>query len=73
MQRRSTINLLASVLLAALLPVVCGCSMDSWKRTGYEMLQNLHQQQCEKYISMKCEERKSYDAYQREVEELETN
>ena len=32
MQRRSTINLLKSVLLATILPGVCGYSTESWKR-----------------------------------------
>lgn len=73
MIRRSTINPLKAVLLATLVPAVCGCSTESWKRTGYETLQNIHQQQCEKNLSMECEERKSYDAYQRDVEGVETN
>jgi hypothetical protein len=75
MQRRSIINLLKSVLLAMMLPAVYGCSTESWKRTGYETLQNVHQQQCEKSLSdsSQCGERKSYDMYRREVEELETN
>jgi hypothetical protein len=73
MQRNSTFRLLKSVLLAMLLPAVCACGTEAWKRTGYETLQNIHQQQCEKTLSVDCGERKSYDAYQREVEELETN
>jgi hypothetical protein len=73
MQRRLTINLLESVLLATILPTVCGCSTESWKRTGYETLQNVRQQQCEKSLSEtgQCGERKSYETYRREVEELE--
>ena len=60
-------------MLATLLSVVSGCSTESWKRTGYETLQNIHQQQCEKNLSgsSECGERKSYDAYRREVEGLE--
>jgi hypothetical protein len=70
---RSTVNPLNTVLLATLLTAVCGCSTESWKRTGYETLQNIKQQQCEKNLSKECEERKSYDTYQREIEEAETN
>ncbi len=73
MQGRSTTNLLKLVLLATLLPEVCACTTESWKRTGYETLQNIHQQQCEKNLSMECEERKSYEAYRREVEDYEAN
>jgi hypothetical protein len=69
MQRRSAINLLKSVLLVTLLPAVCACSTESWKQTGYETLQNIHQQQCEKNFSMECGERKSYEAYKREIED----
>ena len=73
MQCRSAINLLKSVMLVTLLPAVCACSTESWKQTGYETLQNIHQQQCEKNFSMECGERKSYEAYRREVEDYEAN
>ena len=73
MQRRPTFNLFKAVLLAMLLPAVCACSTESWKQTGYETLQNIHQQQCEKNLSTECGERKSYEAYRREVEDYETN
>jgi hypothetical protein len=73
MQSRSTFNLFKAVLLATLLPAVCACSTESWKRSGYETLQNIHQQQCEKNLSTECSERKSYEAYRREVEGLETD
>ena len=36
-------------------------------------LQNIHRQQCEKVFSMDCGERKSYEAYKREIEDYETN
>jgi hypothetical protein len=71
-QRSSIMKPLKAVLFATLHLAVCACSTESWKRTGYETLQNIHQQQCEKTFSMECGERKSYDAYRREVEELET-
>jgi len=50
-----------------------GCSKDTLKRTGYETVQNIGQQQCEKDLSSDCSERDSYDAYRRKVEELETD
>jgi len=49
-----------------------GCTKEAMKRTGYETVQNIGQQQCEKDLSSDCTERDSYDAYQRKVEELET-
>ena len=49
-----------------------GCSKDALKRTGYETVQNIGQQQCEKDLSSDCPERDSYEAYQRKVEEPET-
>ena len=66
-------NQLQSLLLAALLAAVCASCTESWQRTGYETLQNIHQQQCEKNLSMECDERKSYEAYRREVEDYEIN
>ena len=66
-------NPLKALLLAMLVPAVCACSTESWKRTGYETLQNINQQQCEKNLSMECDERTSYEAYRREVEDYETN
>jgi hypothetical protein len=64
---------LKPLLLATLHPAGFGCSTEAWKRAGYEALQNIHQQQCEKNFSLDCEERKSYEAYRREVDGLETD
>lgn len=61
------------VWLALLFSLASGCSTEAWKRTGYETLQNIHQQQCAKSFSTECGERQSYDAYQRKVEELGAN
>jgi hypothetical protein len=60
------------VLLAGVLFTVSSCSTESLKRTGYETLQNVQEQRCQKDLSSECPERESYDAYQRKIEELDT-
>ncbi len=49
------------VLLAA---CAAGCSAEAWKRTTYETLQNVNQQQCEETPGADCE-RQAYQDYQR--------
>lgn len=44
---------------------ILSCSSESIKRTGYKTLQNINEQQCEKELSSKCQERENYDEYQR--------
>lgn len=46
-----------------------GCSSETWKRTGYETLQNLHQQGCQEEIASGCGERESYSDYEQRREE----
>lgn len=60
-------NYLPACLVAVLL---CGCSADTAKRTAYETLQNIHQQECMRNSTQDCGERESYDDYQRKREEL---
>jgi len=48
---------------------VSACSSDSVRRTTYETLQNVGEQQCEKDLSSECPERQSYDEYRRSQEE----
>lgn len=55
-------------LLLALVLAGAGCSGETWKRTTYETLQNVNQQQCEKAPGAGCD-RQSYDAYRRMQED----
>jgi len=56
----------------AILASMAGCSTDTAKRTAYETLQNVHQQECLKNPSASnCEKRESYDDYQRRRKELD--
>jgi len=45
---------------------VAACSTETAKRTTYETLQNLRQQECRKNGDADCQKRESYDEYQRE-------
>jgi len=51
--------------------LVSGCSSDTAKRTAYETLQNVREQECLKNPSADCGKRGSYDDYQRKRKELE--
>jgi len=75
MRGKCSTNRFKAGLLAMLLAAVCACGTESWKRTGYETLQNIQQQQCEKTLSdsRECGERKSYETYRREVENADTD
>ena len=55
---------LAAIALAS------GCSSDTAKRTAYETMQNVRQQECMKNPSLSCEKRESYDDYERKRKEL---
>ena len=58
----------------AIMVSTAGCSTDTAKRTAYETLQNVHQQECLKNPSASdCEKRESYDDYQRKRKELESS
>ena len=61
------------LLITCLFPVMPGCSSEQLSRTGYETLQNVGRQQCEKDPSANCPERKGYEEYrrQREAETLQ--
>jgi hypothetical protein len=51
--------------------LVSGCSSETAKRTAYETLQNIHEQDCLKNPQTECEKRESYEDYQRKRKELE--
>ncbi|MEQ1601508.1 MAG: hypothetical protein ABL885_07045, partial [Methylophilaceae bacterium] len=45
---------------------VSGCSSPSSKRTAFEILQNIGQQQCQRSLVSDCSKRQSFDDYQRQ-------
>jgi len=59
---------LSFLLITGLLLTLPGCSREQLSRTGYEILQNVGRQQCEKDLSATCPERKSYEEYRRRKE-----
>jgi len=60
-------------LLLAIIVLTSGCSSETAKRTAYETMQNVHQQECLKNPSMKCEKRESYEDYKRKRKDLESS
>ncbi len=58
-------------LLIIIFGVVQACSSESLKRTAYETMENVKQQECHKDLSTECPERQRYEDYQRDKEELE--
>ena len=55
-----------TLFLLVVLSLAHGCASDSFERTLYETAQNVRSQECSKDRSGRCEEKQSYDAYQRE-------
>lgn len=50
-----------------------GCSTETLKRVGYGMLQDIKEQQCQTDLSAECQQRESYDEYQRKKKQLENS
>jgi hypothetical protein len=65
MSRFTALLCLANVVLTA------GCSADTAKRTAYETLQNVHEQECLKNPAMNCGKQDSYEEYERKRKKLE--
>ena len=63
---------LPALILGATL-LLHGCSSESVKRTAFETLQNLGEQQCEQDLSGKCPQRESYAAYLRKRTEAQSS
>lgn len=56
--------LLVGVALAA------GCSGETWRRTGYETLQNMQAQECQAQPGQQpCPPRQTYEEYRRDRQE----
>ena len=65
----------ASFVLLACVSIVSmsACSMDSLKRTGYEIVEDMREQQCDKDLSSDCAPRESYDVYQKKLDDSENS
>lgn len=66
MQARLCIAVVSLLLLQA-------CSRSVWQRTGYETLQTMQAQQCEKALSADCPERMRYEEYQQQRSDAQTD
>jgi hypothetical protein len=68
-------NNFTAMLCLAIIALVSGCSSETAKRTAYETIQNIHQQDCLKNPQTECEKRDekrdSYEDYERKRKELE--
>lgn len=58
-------------LFLAIVALTAGCSADTAKRTTYETLQNVREQECLKNPSADCGKRQSYEDYERQRKALE--
>jgi hypothetical protein len=59
-------------LCLALIVFASGCSSDTAKRTAYETMQNVRQQECMKNPSLSCEKRENFEGYERKRKELDS-
>ena len=66
-----SMNRFTFILLTGLLSLLHGCSNETVKRTSFETLQNLREQQCEKDLSGNCPAREHYSDYQRKRREAQ--
>ena len=57
------------ILFAGLILLLQGCAGESFKRTSFETLQNIREQQCDKDLTGKCPPREGYGDYQRKRKE----
>ncbi|MGA7594741.1 MAG: hypothetical protein WCA64_06040 [Gallionella sp.] len=62
---------LFGLLFMATIAILSGCSSEAAKRTAYETMQNVREQECLKNPAMDCGKRGSYEDYQRQRKELE--
>ena len=60
-----------SVLGVVAVVLFAGCSSEAARRTAYETLQNVRQQECLKTPSAACEKREYYDDYERKRKALD--
>ena len=53
------------------LMVLAGCSAETVKRTTYETLQNIREQECSRTPSVDCEKRDSLEVYEERREQVQ--
>ena len=58
-------------LLLAWLMFLSACSLDNLQRLSYFAVQNIGQMQCQKRFADDCHASKSFDAYQRERQDIQ--
>jgi hypothetical protein len=61
-----------TILAAVLVVVLQACSSETAKRTAFETLQNLHEQQCAQDLYRNCPPRERYDDYQDKRKEAQS-
>jgi hypothetical protein len=59
------------VLCLTVVALASGCSSETAKRTAYETLQNVREQECLKNPAMDCGKRDSYKDYEHRRKSLE--
>ena len=59
-------------VMLGLMVFIHGCSSESAKRTAFETLQNMREQQCDQDLSGNCPQRQSYADYQRKRKEAQS-
>lgn len=59
------LKMLIAVMLSFLVTAVA-CSTESVKRTAYETLQNVREQDCQKHPSVECEKRERFETYEQQ-------
>jgi uncharacterized lipoprotein len=68
----NSIKRIAGIIFSVILvSCLAACSTEKLKRAGFETLQNVKQQQCQKESPEGCDERQSYDTYQDKLKESE--
>ena len=55
-----------AAVVVGLVLIAEGCSKEALKRTSYETLQNVRQQECHKTPSVDCEKRERFETYEQQ-------
>lgn len=62
---------LLGVLFMSAIIFTVACSKETVKRTGYETLQNIREQECYKTPSIDCEQRERIEVYEDRKQEVD--
>lgn len=60
-----------SIFMAGFLLLAVGCSAETAKRTTYETLQNIREQECSRTPSVDCEKRDSLEVYEEKRQQVQ--